>query len=53
VTVRVLGASKRCAQSERGWDIAVEYIVEGQSGTEMAWLDEFLDEHAVGVEVAT
>lgn len=52
-TIRVLRASdRRGAASDRGWQTAVEYIVEGESGKEMMWLDGFLDEHCPGVEVA-
>jgi len=52
MTVRFLGASTRTAASPNGCNIAVKYIVEGESGEEMEWLDEFLDEHADDVEVA-
>jgi len=52
VTIRVLAVTKRIgATSERGWSYAVRYVEEGESGEEMEWLDEFLDQHCEGVEV--
>ena len=50
--IRVLEASRRIgAASDNGCIIAVKYIVEGESGEEVAWLDEFLEEHADGIGV--
>lgn len=51
-TVRLMRASRRVgAASSRGCNIAVEFVVEGESGTTMEWLDDFLDEYAEGVKV--
>ena len=50
--VRVLAASKRMgAMSGRGCPIAVKFIVEGEPGERIEWLDDFLDEYCDGVEV--
>lgn len=49
--IRVLGFSRRTGRSEAGCEYAVKFIVEGESGDEMMWLDEFLDRYAPRVRI--
>ena len=50
-TIHVLRSSERMGTSDRGFSTAVEYVVEGQEGKHLQWLDEFLEEHADGVQM--
>lgn len=51
MTVRVVDATSRMGQGPHGFGVSVEYIVEGEPGTETEWLGEFLEQHAPAVVV--
>jgi hypothetical protein len=49
--VRVVDATSRMGQGPHGFGVSVEYIVEGEPGTQTEWLGEFLEQHAPAVVV--
>lgn len=49
--IRILAVSPRRmgAASDRGCNIAVKFIQEGEAGEQVEWLDNFFDEHCPGI----